>query len=153
MPFAESGSFSQQRREAGLKAKASQAVSAAEALLAARQALDDVDEISGAKARAAFRRATALLGEAEGNYVSARLELALERCCAALEASLDASTSPVEIQDRRVVAEFALLEPAVVLARTAKRRCGDPRAEPDMLARRSEISHRLHDRFDNVGLL
>ena len=40
VPFAESGSFSQQRREAGLKAKASQAVSAAEALLAARQALD-----------------------------------------------------------------------------------------------------------------
>ena len=31
VPFAESGSFSQQRREAGLKAKASQAVSAAEA--------------------------------------------------------------------------------------------------------------------------
>merc|ERR1711885_3128 len=95
---------------------------------AARQALDDVDEISGAKARAAFRRATALLGEAEGNYVSARLELALERCCAALEASLDASTSPVEIQDRRV------------------------RAELDMLGKEiRDFSNRLGiDRFDNV---
>jgi len=154
VPFAESGSFSQQRREAGLKAKASQAVSAAEALLAARQALDDVDEISGAKARAAFRRATALLGEAEGNYVSARLELALERCCAALEASLDASTSPVEIQDRRVVAEFALLDAQLVALARDARSVGAAilRAELDMLGKEiRDFSNRLGiDRFDNV---
>ena len=129
-------------------------MSAAEALLAARQALDDVDEISGAKARAAFRRATALLGEAEGNYVSARLELALERCCAALEASLDASTSPVEIQDRRVVAEFALLDAQLVALARDARSVGAAilRAELDMLGKEiRDFSNRLGiDRFDNV---
>jgi hypothetical protein len=91
----ESGSFSQQRREEGLRDRAASAVQAAEAVLNARQALDDVDESQGKiSQRAAFRRTTALLGEAEGNYVSARLELALERCCAALEASLDPRRRP-----------------------------------------------------------
>ena len=153
--FVESGSFSQQRREEGLRDRAASAVQAAEAVLSARQALDDVDESQGKiSQRAAFRRTTALLGEAEGNYVSARLELALERCCAALEASLDASTSPVEIQDRRVVAEFALLDAQLVALARDARSVGAAilRAELDMLGKEiRDFSSRLGiDRFDNV---
>ena len=60
--------------------------------------------------RAAFRVADRRLKDREGDYVAARLELNLERACAALEAALDASTASVDISDRRFVAEFALLD-------------------------------------------
>lgn len=155
-PFPQTSSFSQKRREAALRESASAAVAAAEALVAAREAVDDTIPETGERgdARAAFRAAAARLQEAEGSYVAARLELALERCCAALEAALDASTSPVEIQDRRFVAEFALLDAQLTaLVRDAKSvGVAILRPELNMLGKEiRDFSGRLGvDRFDNV---
>lgn len=107
---------SKDRRERSLLAVAAGAVAATKALVAAREAVDAVvadkgpTSAVGDSVRAAFRVADKQLKVREGDYVAARLELQLERACAALEAALDASTASVDISDRRFVAEFALLD-------------------------------------------
>lgn len=101
-----------ERREASLLARARAAVYATKALVDARATVDRVVEEAdeAGERRSRFRVANKDLQEREGDYVAARLELALERACAALEAALDASTEPIDLRDRRFVAEFALLD-------------------------------------------